>query len=91
MHVPAPRPAPTPGRLEGTPGWLLSRSGHDVCVVWPVQVRFTCAADTKDNVILAVKEFPTCSYVFTVATPLLCAHPAFKPEVGHRGVHVCVG
>jgi hypothetical protein len=38
--------------------------------------------DVTDNIIVSVKEFPTCNYVFTVATPFLCKHPEFKPPVG---------
>jgi hypothetical protein len=37
--------------------------------------------DVTDNIIVSVKEFPTCNYVFTVATPFLCKHPEFKPPV----------
>ncbi|GFH10890.1 predicted protein [Haematococcus lacustris] len=29
--------------------------------------------------IISVKEFPTCNYIYTVATPFLCKHPRFKP------------
>mmetsp|Transcript_31818 Transcript_31818/g.70690 ORF Transcript_31818/g.70690 Transcript_31818/m.70690 type:complete len:390 (-) Transcript_31818:180-1349(-) len=42
------------------------------------EVRFTCMRDIRDNTIVSVKEFPTCNYVFTVATPFLCNHPEFK-------------
>eukprot|EP00983_Pelagomonas_calceolata_P108796 1159496-Pelagomonas_calceolata.AAC.1 len=44
------------------------------------QVRFTCMKDVKDSIIFSVNEFPTCNYVFVVATPFLCKHPEFKPQ-----------
>ncbi|KAL6765469.1 hypothetical protein V8C86DRAFT_2459875 [Haematococcus lacustris] len=43
------------------------------------EVRFTCLQDAHDNMIISVKEFPTCNYIYTVATPFLCKHPRFKP------------
>lgn len=43
------------------------------------EVRYTCARDTKENVVVSVKEFPTCNYVVVVSTPFLCKHPAFLP------------
>ncbi|KAJ9504962.1 hypothetical protein QJQ45_021453 [Haematococcus lacustris] len=43
------------------------------------EVRFTCLLDAHDNMIISVKEFPTCNYIYTVATPFLCKHPRFKP------------
>eukprot|EP00198_Chlamydomonas_reinhardtii_P007020 XP_001696356.1 predicted protein [Chlamydomonas reinhardtii] len=43
------------------------------------EVRFTCLPDTTDNVLVSIKEFPTCNYVFVVTTPFLCKHPLFKP------------
>jgi hypothetical protein len=46
-----------------------------------MQVRYTCARDTKENVVVSVKEFPTCNYVVVVSTPFLCKHPAFLPPV----------
>jgi len=45
------------------------------------QVRYTCARDVKENVVLSVREFPTCNYVVVVSTPFLCKHPAFTPPV----------
>jgi len=41
--------------------------------------------DTKDNIIVSVREFPTCNYVILVSTPLLCQHPVFKPPVSVYG------
>lgn len=52
-----------------------------------MQVRFTCMRDVNDNMLVSVKEFPTCNYIFTVATPFLCKHPEFKPSVSDS---VCV-
>jgi hypothetical protein len=43
-------------------------------------VRFACGTSSRENVITAVKEFPACNYVLTVASPLLCKHPAFRPQ-----------
>jgi hypothetical protein len=45
------------------------------------EVRYTCLRDTKENLIVSVREFPTCNYVVLVTTPLLCQHAAFKPPV----------
>jgi hypothetical protein len=42
----------------------------------------------RDNVILSVREFPSCHYILTVSTPLLCGHPAFRPPVGWVGCAV---
>lgn len=67
--------------------YVCSMCMHAWCAKWRVcphacaQVRFTCMRDVSDNVIVSVKEFPTCNYVFTVATPFLCNHPEFKPQV----------
>ncbi|GAX79253.1 hypothetical protein CEUSTIGMA_g6693.t1 [Chlamydomonas eustigma] len=44
------------------------------------EVRFTCIPQHSDNVLVLVKEFPTCHYIFVVATPFLCTHPLFKPQ-----------
>lgn len=44
------------------------------------EVRFACGTSTRENVITSVKEFPTCNYVVTVSSPLLCKHHAFKPQ-----------
>lgn len=51
------------------------------CALRCAQVRFMCMRDAADNIITAVKEFPTCHYVLTVATPFLCKAPEFKPPV----------
>ena len=38
--------------------------------------------DVADSsIIFSVKEFPTCNYVYVVATPFMCKHPKFKPQV----------
>lgn len=58
---------------------LLSHVGHSVCCH---QVRYTCSRDAKENVVLSVREFPSCNYVLVVSTPFLCKHPAFAPPVG---------
>ncbi|KAF8058885.1 zinc finger CCCH domain-containing protein 67 [Scenedesmus sp. PABB004] len=44
------------------------------------EVRYTCARDARENVVLSVREFPTCNYVVLVSTPFLCKHPAFVPQ-----------
>jgi hypothetical protein len=46
-----------------------------------LQVRFTCRADAKDDMVMSVKEFPTCNYVVMVSALNLCNHAAFKPRV----------
>lgn len=43
------------------------------------EVRYTCMPHAKDNMLVLVKEFPTCNYIFVVATPFLCVHPRFQP------------
>ncbi len=43
-----------------------------------------CVKDVRDNVILSVREFPTCNYIFTVSTTFLCKHPQFKPPVSRN-------
>ncbi|KAG2437534.1 hypothetical protein HYH02_011177 [Chlamydomonas schloesseri] len=48
------------------------------------EVRFTCLPDTTDNVLVSIKEFPTCNYVFVVTTPFLCKHPLFKPAADNN-------
>lgn len=45
------------------------------------EVRFTCLRNAADNMIASVKEFPTCNYIITVSTPLLCKHPEFQLQV----------
>lgn len=52
-------------------------------------MRYTCLRDVRENLIVSVREFPTCNYVVLVSTPLLCQHATFKPpvrtwEVGRR-------
>ena len=53
------------------------------------EVRFVCAPEagaaqagvaTPAHFIESVKEPVTCHYVLTLATPLLCAHAAFRVE-----------
>ena len=41
------------------------------------QVRFTCAPEVRDNLLLSVRAFPTCNYVVMVGTQLLC-HTRFE-------------
>jgi protein OS-9 len=58
-------------------------SGGEPCEVTGevrgVEVRYTC--DPGGGTVLAsVVEPRSCEYVFTVKTPLLCKHPAFKPQ-----------
>ncbi|KAF5837447.1 hypothetical protein DUNSADRAFT_4363 [Dunaliella salina] len=59
-------------------------TGGDTCLLngepRTAEVRFTCMKDVKDSIIFSVNEFPTCNYVFVVATPFLCKHPEFKPQ-----------
>lgn len=43
------------------------------------EVRFTCMPHARDNLLVMVKEFPTCNYIYVVATPFLCTHPKFRP------------
>lgn len=45
------------------------------------EVRYTCLRDTHQNMVLSVREFPTCNYVVVVATPFVCKHPQFTPPV----------
>lgn len=45
------------------------------------------AVSQRENVVVSVREFPSCHYVAVVATPLLCGHPAFVPPVRRQ----CVG
>jgi hypothetical protein len=51
------------------------------CLLFVSQVRYTCTRGSKDNVVLSVREFPTCNYVVVVSTPFLCKHPFFQPPV----------
>jgi hypothetical protein len=51
------------------------------CLLFTPQVRYTCTRGSKDNVVLSVREFPTCNYVVVVSTPFLCKHPFFQPPV----------
>jgi hypothetical protein len=51
------------------------------CLLFTLQVRYTCTRGSKDNVVLSVREFPTCNYVVVVSTPFLCKHPFFQPPV----------
>ena len=37
-----------------------------------------------------MQEFPTCHYIFVVATPLLCDHPAFRPPPDRTHAIHCV-
>jgi hypothetical protein len=53
-------------------------------------VRYTCARDVKENVVVSVKEFPSCNYIVVVSTPFLCKHPAFAPAVSAARLRVCV-
>uniref|UniRef100_A0A7S3VMM3 MRH domain-containing protein n=1 Tax=Dunaliella tertiolecta TaxID=3047 RepID=A0A7S3VMM3_DUNTE len=69
-------------------------TGGDTCLLngepRTAEVRFTCMKDVKDSIIFSVNEFPTCNYVFVVATPFLCKHPEFKPQPEAVSSIVCV-
>lgn len=60
-----------------------------------VNVKYKCAIDEKFSFIESVVEQSTCAYAIVVATPLLCAHPAFEASKreeadGALTVH-CIG
>nr|BCL66108.1 hypothetical protein [Volvox africanus] len=53
------------------------------------EVRFTCLPDIHDNVVIAMKEFPTCNYVFLVNAPALCKHKEFQMPPHHDFSILC--
>ncbi|WIA19245.1 hypothetical protein OEZ85_003883 [Tetradesmus obliquus] len=69
-------------------------SGGASCVLTgqprTAEVRYTCTRGSQDNVVLSVREFPTCNYVVVVSTPFLCKHPSFEPPEEDIRVVSCV-
>ncbi|KAF6253222.1 hypothetical protein COO60DRAFT_1703903 [Scenedesmus sp. NREL 46B-D3] len=69
-------------------------SGGASCVLTgrarTAEVRYTCTRGSQDNVVLSVREFPTCNYVLVVSTPFLCKHPSFEPPEEDIRVMSCV-
>nr|BCL66185.1 hypothetical protein [Volvox reticuliferus] len=53
------------------------------------EVRFTCLPDINDNVVIAIKEFPACNYVFLVNAPALCKHKEFQLPPQHDFSILC--
>ncbi|PRW57259.1 OS-9-like protein [Chlorella sorokiniana] len=43
------------------------------------EVRFTCGTG-GDTLLVSVREPSSCTYIFTIATPRLCKHPAFQQQ-----------
>jgi protein OS-9 len=85
-----PAPRPRPQEDASASGHAFKYLGHTfaggaTCHLTgaprSAEVRFACGAPSgRENVITAVKEFPACNYVLTVASPFLCKHPAFRPQ-----------
>eukprot|EP00878_Enallax_costatus_P005298 GHUV01005565.1.p1 GENE.GHUV01005565.1~~GHUV01005565.1.p1 ORF type:complete len:415 (+),score=129.13 GHUV01005565.1:253-1497(+) len=69
-------------------------SGGASCVLTgaarTAEVRYTCVRDAKENIVLSVREFPTCNYVVVVSTPFLCKHPAFTPPAEDLRLISCI-
>ena len=73
-------------------GWPVCNKGwRQPIPVLRLQVRYTCARDVKENVVMSVREFPTCNYVVVVSTPFLCKHPSFMPPVRLKCGHIGTG